>query len=647
TSGEYPTYTNLTNGTYCIAAQLYKSNWTLLDSTENCVTVSINETGPSSNEEITIDYLFDSGYQAYALHPIIEFFNLSVGVDYSVNLTMQKSLNSSESTSFSLNWTANNTSALKYPSFYNLTTGRHCLTAILYYSANGTEASRESMCDWGIVIGYESVTIDGLNSTYTTGTTEINSIIVNLTYLKPSLSFYEFSYELTKESTIVTSDSYRIYHSFYVVWEYLDFENLSAGTYCLTADLTSPMTSNNTSNTISVNKCFTIDLATSSSGSEEVEVFQNSTSSTSYLNPTISSWNLSSGTEYTLLWTFNSSTTTLDSQMRNWTANASTSGEYPTYTNLTNGTYCIAAQLYKSNWTLLDSTETCVTVSVLGPESITIGGINGTYVNGTTSITGYFLLDQLKSTNYYYAISFQLLRENISVYSDHQIMYTFNVSDHLIYSLYNLTEGYYCLNAQLTNDMGTFSKYDTFCFTIEATFVEEVATGTIEIDNTDTEFYVGDTIETDLTLVGLNSNIDYLVEWNWWSSETSSINGNESIESSSGETLSLAPFDSGNAGSYCVNATLSSDSVSIDTDSWCYNLIEEPVTNEENDEDGDGVPDEWDECPGSTGKFTDSDGCEPDTEEAVEKAEESGLPGFTAALGLMALIGAAIIARRD
>jgi PGF-CTERM protein len=92
---------------------------------------------------------------------------------------------------------------------------------------------------------------------------------------------------------------------------------------------------------------------------------------------------------------------------------------------------------------------------------------------------------------------------------------------------------------------------------------------------------------------------------------------------------------------------LSSDGVSIDTDSWCYNLIEEPVTNEENDEDGDGVPDEWDECPGSTGKFTDSDGCEPEVEEAVEKAEESGLPGFTAALGLMALIGAAIIARRD
>jgi PGF-CTERM protein len=289
-----------------------------------------------------------------------------------------------------------------------------------------------------------------------------------------------------------------------------------------------------------------------------------------------------------------------------------------------------------------------VTVSVLGPESITIGGINGNYVNGTTSITGYFLLDQLKSTNYYYAISFQLLRENISVYSDYQIMYTFNVSDHLIYSLYNLTDGYYCLNAQLTNDMGTFSKYDTFCFTIEASFVEEVATGTIEIDNTDTEFYVGDTIETDLTLVGLNSNVDYLVEWNWWSSETSSINGNESIESSSSETLSLAPFDSGNAGSYCVNVTLSSDSVSIDTDSWCYNIIEETDSvTPEDDEDGDGVPDEWDECPGSTGTFTDSDGCEPDTEEAVEKAEESGLPGFTAALGLMALIGAAIIARRD
>ena len=62
------------------------------------------------------------------------------------------------------------------------------------------------------------------------------------------------------------------------------------------------------------------------------------------------------------------------------------------------------------------------------------------------------------------------------------------------------------------------------------------------------------------------------------------------------------------------------------------------------DDDGDGVPNEWDKCPETPeDAATDKEGCEVDIKEAVE---DSGLPGFTAVSALVAITMAVAFLRR-
>jgi len=80
--------------------------------------------------------------------------------------------------------------------------------------------------------------------------------------------------------------------------------------------------------------------------------------------------------------------------------------------------------------------------------------------------------------------------------------------------------------------------------------------------------------------------------------------------------------------------------VSLGNDGECDDDCPEVISG---DADGDGVPNEWDDCPETTeGAATDTNGCEVDLKEI---AEDSGLPGFTAITTLVAISMAVAVLR--
>jgi len=90
-------------------------------------------------------------------------------------------------------------------------------------------------------------------------------------------------------------------------------------------------------------------------------------------------------------------------------------------------------------------------------------------------------------------------------------------------------------------------------------------------------------------------------------------------------------------GATCEDAIVS---VEEDDDGECDDDCPEVISG---DADGDGVPNEWDDCPETTeGAATDTNGCEVDLKEI---AEDSGLPGFTAITTLVAISMAVAVLR--
>ena len=172
-------------------------------------------------------------------------------------------------------------------------------------------------------------------------------------------------------------------------------------------------------------------------------------------------------------------------------------------------------------------------------------------------------------------------------------------------------------------------------------------------------------VQTLYELDNLVNNVTYMIEWHISnSSGTVIISSGNFTTNSTGNTGYSTPLPNASLnlsdGCYIVRAELHDDTGQLlDHDEFLLCIYDGSNT-ANNDSDGDGVLDGDDDCPNTAaGTAVDSHGCpegvtEPgadngssDDEESGGKAESGFVPGFTMAVGICAIFGAALTRRKS
>ena len=460
-----PWLSNLAVGNYSLVANLYyQYNSTVLDS--DTLNFSIVDSG---NGTISYTYLSNN---ASSLYNHVSLYGLTPAASYTLNWTLSNS-----SVSGMMNITPTGTSAYQsLGNWYNFSAGTYCLSVNLYNGS--TLLDTDYIC---------TTVTNSSGSLYVSGSTngQTAQAYVQSYYLTLNAN-YTMTWTLEQSSTNSTYDNGSVSWVAYnnVSTENFTWTNLTPDWYCLNAylfDDTGSMLdwdyqclyiSNNTGG------------SNGSSPTESIYAWANYTTypSGSQVNATIMSTNLTTYLSYRIIWELEhqNNGTTVNNGTYTWTSYSTQSMEYPSWSYLPDGDYCLNADLneYNStygNLTWLDYDYSCFQV--------------GSNTNGTGNATSENIY-AWTDNNYYPSgatVNATIMSTNLTLYEDYEIWWELadnngtTIDDgNFTWIAYNtqstenltwtsLADGLYCLDANLYHDDNgtiTWLDFDSPCFQV-------------------------------------------------------------------------------------------------------------------------------------------------------------------------------------
>jgi hypothetical protein len=369
---------------------------------------------------------------------------------------------------------------------------------------------------------------------------------------------------------------------------------------------------------------------------------------------------LESNTNYSYSWLVeNEFGYSIWSHSMNFSSNDSTTVhvDFVDYGHLDEGRYCLFASLVDEVGNYIDSDAFCFSIEEMVPTGRLSVYLNGSMFETGDSVGGTFEYMDM-SGDFDYRIEWSI--DGLVNSSGSGPLMSFQVASGHVYQYRDWViemEGEYCLNATLygliPNDDGTTTDYilenADDCFSV----YRPTPNGRLSLYS-NSSYELNETVVVTFEYTNMSGDFHYQIEW-----LIEGVAGTDAsqilvpAQVASGHVYQYRDFIFNTSGEYCINATLlglfdgaTGDKVHLDDDLVCFlvgMVDEEPAPlNREGDSDGDGVPDEWDNCADTpSGSMTDSNGCPPDVDAIAEAVEDGALPGFTSMLGVLSLLGAA------
>ena len=366
---------------------------------------------------------------------------------------------------------------------------------------------------------------------------------------------------------------------------YLQFSNLTHGSYCLSVQLSyyngSTLVALN-----SANSCFNISPPPPS-GYITSYLAKTTFSVGESVIMNTSSTGLTTNASYIFKYDLKLGSNTVDNGSMSWTASSNNKTHSIQWNNLSAGYYCVWVYLQghnnynNSNWYNLNSQAKCFTVSnpILGNGTIETWLEPDAYSGDRLD---WEIMTFIQVSNAEYFVEWNLTR-NSTVIDNGNYSFTWSSTSYSTHFLsgdtYGLAtpSGTYCMNARLENINGYLDSYST----CEVVVDQPVPTIDITFDplneyNGSNYIQVGNAMIVEYDLYNLDSNDDYNVDFSVQQGINELDNGSV-IQWLYGyeEYSDFAYIDLHQPGYVCIYFTLSNMTQTLDTDQFCIDLYVE------------------------------------------------------------------------
>ena len=493
----------------------------------------------------------------------MDSYNLVINETYVVDWSLN---NGTQSGNF--NWTAYNASSYEDVNITGLPAGYHCIDVELF--ENGTSVDTDSIC----------FTIMSTTSTYPSGI-EVNMYNTQITYGNTAwINLWAHNLTVNENHTMhwvlngstFQSANISFYANYSDHYDYLSFQNLSVGYYCISVDLFI----NNATGTHYLDwdsVCFNV---VNQSTMYPPSIYMWSNWATYYLGDTvgigIDAMNLDYNESYEIDWTLNNGT---QSGNYMWTAYSTYNSEFLNLTGLPVGYHCVDAELFE-NGTSVDTKSICFQIlsSAASTPLVDVYTPYYTITYGDTAFADFSASNLTNNETYtfHWTLNGTSFQSQNTIQSGN-ITFPANGSYHWdSISFQNLSLGYYCLGVDLFHANVTgphWLDWDYTCFYV-------MTSGNIWIGTNMYQYQLGDLIEVEIESYNLTVNEPYLIEWYHNSSQ---LNGNyywTATNNWRNESFNLSGLP---VGFHCLTITLFDDNYTgLDTDYTCFEVVNQSTT---------------------------------------------------------------------